>query len=269
MAGMSTDPFAEFKSRQRQGWKHFVPLEVNTTPVAGHLARFAGVQPGQLLLDVATGTGVLAITARLLGARVTALDLTPELLVRARENAATASVLDVEWHEGDAESLPFPDASFDVVVSQFGHMFAPRPEVVTRELLRVLKPGGRIAFATWPPEQMVGRIFALVGRYAPPPPGIAPPPQWGDPGVVRERLGASVRELLFERGVMSVPALSLAHYRAHFETTAGPVVKLLEDLRQDAARLAGFRREVDDLAASYWSANVVRQEYLLTRATKA
>src|SRR5262245_38161238 len=222
MIWMSTDPFAEFKSRQRQGWKHFVPLETNTTPVAGHLARFADVQPGQALLDVATGTGVLAITARLLGARVTALDLTPELLARARENAATAGVPDVEWHEGDAESLPFPDRSFDVVVSQFGHIFAPRPEVVTRELLRVLRPGGRIAFATWPPEQLVGRMFALVSRFAPPPPGVAPPPQWGDPAVVRERLGAAVRDLFFERGVMSVPTLSLGHYRADFETTAGP-----------------------------------------------
>jgi SAM-dependent methyltransferase len=265
---MSTDPFVEFKNRQRQGWAHFAPLEIFTTPVAAHLVRFAGVSPGHALLDVATGTGVVAITAALQGARVTALDLTPELLARARENAAMAGAT-VAWHEGDAEALPFPDQSFDVVVSEFGHMFAPRPEVATREMLRVLKPGGRIAVATWPPEQMIGSTFALVGRYMPPPPGVAPPPQWGDPNVVRERFGAAVRDLFFQRGVMTIPALSVAHYRAQMETTAGPMVKLVHDLQNEPGTLAAFRGELEALIAQYRSDNVVRQEYLLSRAIKA
>src|SRR5581483_11787220 len=103
--------------------------------------------------------------------------------------------------------------------------FAPRPEVVVKEMLRVLEPGGTIAFATWPPEHLVGQLFATVGRYAPPPPpGAAPPPLWGIPAVITERLGAAVQELTFERGVMTVPALSPQHWRHSIELTVGPVM---------------------------------------------
>jgi len=149
--GMSVDPFQSFKAAQKLGWAHFAPLEVFTTAVAAQLVRHARVRTGQRVLDVACGTGVVAVTAARLGARATGLDLTPALLERARENAQIADV-EIDWREGDAESLPFDDAAFDVVLSQFGHIFAPRPEVALGEMLRVLKPGGTIAFATWPPE---------------------------------------------------------------------------------------------------------------------
>jgi SAM-dependent methyltransferase len=265
---MSTDPFAEFKSKQREGWSSFAPVEVHTTPPAAHLVRFAEVKPGQTVLDVATGTGVVAITARRLGAKVAALDLTPALLERARENAAIAEV-DVDWREGDAEALPFGDASFDVVLSQFGHMFAPRPEVAVREMLRVLKPGGRIAFTTWPPEHMAGQLFATIARYAPPPPpGAAPPPLWGTPSVVAERLGAAVEELFFARGTLAFPVLSPQHYRQAIERTVGPATKLAQALASQPERLAAFRSDLDALAARYLVDNVVRQDYLLSRATK-
>src|SRR5207302_7610684 len=105
----------------------------------------------------------------------------------ARENSSLCN-LQVDWHEGDVERLPFGDAAFDVVLSQFGHMFAPRPEVAIGEMLRVLKPGGTIAFSTWPPELLVARRFALVARYMPPPPGVAPPPLGAAPNTIRERL---------------------------------------------------------------------------------
>src|SRR6185295_7780349 len=111
----------------------------------GHLVRYAGVKAGQTLLDVGTGTGVVAITAARRGATVTGLDLTPELLEQAKQSAPIAG-LTITWKEGDAEALPFGDATFDVVLSQFGHMFAPRPEAALKEMLRVLKPGGRLAF---------------------------------------------------------------------------------------------------------------------------
>jgi len=137
---MSIDPIAKFKEAQRQGWAHFAPLESVTTPTAARLVKFAGVQSGQRVLDVACGTGVVAITAARIGANATGLDLTPELLERARENSGVAEV-DVDWREGDVEALPFQDRAFDVVLSQFGHMFAPRPEVAIREMLRVLKVG--------------------------------------------------------------------------------------------------------------------------------
>ena len=178
--------------------------------------------------------------------------------------------MDVDWREGDAEALPFQDGAFDIVLSQFGHMFAPRPEVAIREMLRALKPGGTIAFSTWPPELLIGHSFTLVGSYMPPPPpGVSPPPQWGDPNIVRERLGNAVTEIVFDRDRMNFPALSLASYRAVIERTAGPMLKLVGMLSEtDPARLAQFRREYDALLAPYFENNILRQDYLLTRATK-
>ncbi|SRR5579871_1232625 len=263
------DGLAPFKEAQKKGWAHFAPLEDNTTPEAARLVKYAGVRPGHRVLDVACGTGVVAITAARLGGRVAGLDLTPELLERARENAGVAGV-EVEWHEGDVEQLPFGDAAFDIVLSQFGHMFAPRPEVATAEMLRVLKPGGTIAFSTWPPELILGRLFALGGRYMPPPPpGVTPPTVWGDPNFVRERLGPAVKDLVFDRARMLVPALSPQHSRRMAERTAGPLVKLVEFLTStDPARLLTFRREYEAIIADYFEDNTVRQDYLLTRATK-
>jgi SAM-dependent methyltransferase len=263
------DALTQFKEAQKQGWAHFAPLEVATTPEAARLVKHAEVHAGHRVLDVACGTGVVAITAARLGARVTGLDLTPELLERARENAGIAGV-DVDWHEGDVEQLPFGDAAFDVVLSQFGHIFAPRPEVAVAEMLRVLKPGGTIAFSTWPPELVLGRLFALGRRYMPPPPqGVAPPMAWGDPNVVRERLGTAVKDLVFDRARMLVPALSPQHNRRMAERTGGPLVKLVESLTAtDPARLAAFRREFETIVADYFEDNTVRQDYLLSRATK-
>jgi SAM-dependent methyltransferase len=263
------DAIAQFKEVQKQGWAHFAPLEAVTTREAARLVKHAGVRTGHRVLDVACGTGVVAITAARLGVRVTGLDLTPELLKRARENAGIADVT-VDWHEGDAEQLPFGDADFDVVLSQFGHMFAPRPEVAVAEMLRVLKSGGTIAFSTWPPELAIGRLFALGGRYMPPPPpGVAPSPPWGDPNVVRERLGTAVKDLIFDRATMLVPALSPQHNRMMAERTAGPLVKLVASLTAtDPARLAAFRREFEAIVADYFQDNTIRQDYLLTRATK-
>lgn len=263
------DVFENFKAAQKAGWAHFAPLQALTTIPAARLVRHARVRSGSRVLDVGCGTGVVAITAAKAGAQVTALDLTPELLDVARENARIADV-EIDWHEGDIEKLPFGDATFDVVVSQFGHMFAPRPDVAVAEMLRVLKPGGTIAFSTWPPELFIGRMFALLGRYMPPPPpGVAPPPLWGDPNVIRERLGQAVRDLTFDRGLMSAPALSLQHYRVSMEQAGGPVRKLVESLTvEDPVKLAACRRELEAIAAEYFDDNIVRQDYLMTRATK-
>jgi SAM-dependent methyltransferase len=259
----------QFKAAPKTVWAHFAPLQAYTTIAAAQLVKHARIKPGQRVLDLACGTGVVAVTAARAGARVTGLDLTPELLAVARDNARTAAV-EIDWHEGDVEALPFDDASFDVVVSQFGHIFAPRPDVAVSQMLRVLKPGGTIAFSTWPPELLIGRMFALTGKYMPPPPpGVLPPTLWGDPNIIRERLGSSVRDITFDRERITAPALSIQHYRELTEKTAGPIMKLVESLSvADPAKLATFRREYDALAAEYLEENVMRQDYLMTRATK-
>lgn len=263
-----SDPFAQFKAIQRESWALFVPLQTFTTPPAAHLVDFAGVKKDDKVLDVACGTGVVAVTAARLGAQVKGLDLSPVLLEEARRNAALIDA-SIQFLEGDVEALPYRDGEFDAVLSQYGHMFAPRPELAVREMLRVLKPGGRIAFSTWPPELMIGRVLATVGKYLPPPPpGVAPPSLWGDPNVIRERLGDAVTDLQFDRGEMIFQTLSPQHYRAHLEHTAGPVIKAAEMLSADPPKLAQFRAELEGIAAQFFARNVVRQSYLLTRAIK-
>lgn len=262
------DPFEKFKAVQREGWSLFTPVAAFTTPPAALLVEYADVKSGAALLDVACGTGVVAVTAARKGARVKGLDLSPVLLEEARRNAAIIEAK-IEFTEGDAEALPYKDGEFDTVLSQFGHMFAPRPEVAVREMLRVLKPGGRIAFSTWPPELMIGKLFALTAKYLPPPPpGAAPPPAWGDPKVVAERLGDAVTDLQFHRDEMWFPMLSPAHYRAYMEATVAPVIKVRELLSAEPARLAAFRGEMEALVAQYFDRNRVRQSFLMTRAIK-
>jgi SAM-dependent methyltransferase len=262
------DPFESFKAAQKIGWASFAPLAAQTTSAAAQLVKHARVRAGQRVLDVGCGTGVVAVTAARAGAHVTGLDLTPALLERARENAQIAAV-SIDWREGDAENLPFDSGAFDVVLSQFGHMFAPRPELATAQMLRVLKPGGTIAFATWPPELCTGRMFAITARYAPPlPPGVAPPVLWGDPTVVSQRLGSSVKDIVFDRATMRVPALSPQHYRTTMETTVGPLIKVIEGLAADPEKLTALRSEFEALIAQYYEDNTVRQDYLLTRACK-
>lgn len=263
------DPLAPFKEQQKAAWSNFSILESITGTVAPRLVRFARIGSGARVLDVACGTGVVALTAARLGATVTGVDLTPALVARAKENAALMK-LDASFLEGDVEALPLADASFDFVVSQFGHMFAPRPELAIKEMLRVLKPGGVLAFSTWPPELFTGRSFAVMGKYAPPPPpGVTPPVQWGDPAVVRERLGTSVSDIMFARDAMLFQTLSVQHYRLFMEQNFGPAMKLLQALdAADPAKADALRRELEELGAEYFENNTMRQDYLLTRAVK-
>ena len=271
MTTTDADPFGKFKAAQREAWSSFLPVEVITTIPAAKLIKFAQVAPGQKLLDVACGTGVVAVTAARRGAKVSGLDLSPVLLERARHNASVAAV-DIDFTEGDAEALPYPDGSFDVVVSQYGHIFAPRPAVVLKEMLRVLKKGGRLAFSTWPPEHFTGRMFSFLAGYLPPPPAgteaPAPAASWGDPNIVRERLGASVTELTFDRATLTAPALSVAHFRLAQEKTIGPLAKVVASLENDPAKLAKLRAEFEALAGDAYDDNAIRMPFLMTRATK-
>ena len=273
MAAGSADPFDKFKAAQREAWSSFLPVEVITTIPAAKLVKFAQVAPGQRVLDVACGTGVVAVTAARSGAKVSGLDLSPVLLDRAHHNASIAAV-DIDFTEGDAEALPYPDASFDVVLSQYGHIFAPRPAIVLKEMLRVLKKGGRLAFSTWPPEHFTGRMFTFIAGYLPPPPPGTEPPAapalWGDPNIVRERLGASVTHLTFDRATLTAPALSVAHFRMAQEKTIGPLAKVVAALeKDDPPRLAKLRADFEAMAADIYDDNAIRMPFLMMRAAKA
>jgi SAM-dependent methyltransferase len=158
------------------------------------------------------------------------------------------------------------------VLSQFGHIFAPRPTVALGEMLRVLKVGGRIAFSTWPPEHFTGRMFTFIADYAPPPPpgsdAPAPPALWGDPAIVRERLGAKVTQLTFKRGTLIAPALSVAHFRLAQEKTIGPLTKIVASLENDPAKLAQLRADFEAMAGDVYDDNAIQMPFLMTGATK-
>ncbi|TMI79304.1 MAG: class I SAM-dependent methyltransferase, partial [Bacillati bacterium ANGP1] len=152
------------------------------------------VHPGQRVLDIATGSGNTALAAARRGGTVTGIDFVPALLERGRERAA-AERLTINFQAGDAEALGFPDASFDIVVSTFGAMFAPDQERTAREILRVCRPGGKIGLATWPPDSLIGELFRTVARFVPPPAGARPPVLWGTEDRLRELFGGAVASL--------------------------------------------------------------------------
>lgn len=264
---MTKDLFAQFKATQKQSWSAFAPLEAVTTLCAARLVKFSQLKPQDKVLDVGCGTGVVAITAARMGAHVSALDLSPVLIERAHENAAIAQV-DIDMQEGDVESLPYADHTFDVVLSQFGHMFAPQPQLALQEMLRVLKPGGVIAFSTWPSHLFVGQFFSLTAKFSPPPQGVASPSLWGDPHFIREQFQQAVIDLTFDQDVMLFPTLSFGHYRKTVESTIGPVIKLVKESENDPQKLEQFRQELAQLFSHYYADNHIHQHYLLTRAKK-
>jgi SAM-dependent methyltransferase len=208
-----------------------------------HLLERVPVGPADEVLDVATGTGVVALRAAAAGARVTGLDLAPALLEIAARRAAQEG-LAVDWVEGDAERLPLEDGRFDRVLSAFGVQFAPHHEAAAAELARVCRPGGAIGLVAWTPEGQVGELFRIMGRVMPPPPpGASPPPLWGDEGHVRELLGPYCAGISVERGAVPLRFDSAEHYAAFMETCYGPVLTARERLTPDG-RWQATRAEV-------------------------
>lgn len=185
----STPEFEALKSRLKATWMagDFGQIARFTADSAREFIERRAITPGLDVLDVACGTGNLSIPAARAGARVTGIDIAPNLLEQARERAAGEN-LTAQFEEGDAEALPYPDASFDLVVSMFGAMFAPRPDRVAAELARVCRPGGRVAMANWTPGGFIGQLFRTTGARVPPPAGMPSPILWGDEATVRERL---------------------------------------------------------------------------------
>ena len=194
MTNTTTDDTA-LKAKHRAMWasgSYPTMVETFLLPLGPRLVDALDIGAGDTVLDVAAGTGNAALPAARLGADVTASDLTPELLEAGRK-VAEAEGVELRWAEADAEHLPFADASFDVVMSAIGAMFAPFHQPVADELVRVCRPGGRIGLLSWTPEGMIGSLFRTIGQFAPPPPaGAQPPPLWGGEEHVRELFGDRV-----------------------------------------------------------------------------
>jgi ubiquinone/menaquinone biosynthesis C-methylase UbiE len=275
MAALPND-LAELKQRLRASWMagDFGQIaRLNAQGKEDFVTRL-NLKPGTKVLDVACGTGNQSIPAARAGAQVTGLDIAPNLLEQARERAKSEH-LKIEFIEGDAEKLPYPAGQFDVVLSMFGAMFAPRPEVVASELKRVCRPGGLVAMGNWTPEGFVGRMFQITAHHAPPPPGMPPPSLWGVEKVVAERLGAgerkiarlqtSKREMLLDYPFG--PADAVAFFRKYFGPTQTTFARLEEPAQKALA---------EDLT-QHWAKNnqgdanhsVMKAEYLEVHATLA
>ena len=260
--------FPELKEKAKKTWSDFASMENFTGVAAPKLVRFGGVSPHSRVLDVACGTGVVALTAARSGGKVTGADLTPELIARARENNKILG-LDIDFHEADVEDLPFKTESFDIVLSQFGHIFAPRPEVALKEMLRVLKPGGTIAFSSWPPELFMGQFFQINAKYGPPlPQGASAPVQWGSVETIKGRLQDTVHDLSFDRHKLEMPGLSVTHIRTNFEKGAGPLKRMVEAFSEDPEKLLNLRNEIDRAISEYFDNNILRMDFLMSKAKK-
>jgi SAM-dependent methyltransferase len=212
------------------------------------LSRLA-IEPDTKMLDVGCGAGQIAIPAARAGVRVTGVDIASNSIEQARARAK-AEGLDVRFDEGDAESLPYEDASFDLVVSLIGAMFAPRPERVAAELIRVCRSGGRIVMANWTPEGHVGQMFKIIGKHVPPPPLMASPLKWGDESTVRERLGEGTATMettkrLYPMRYPFAPAEVVEFFRLYY----GPTNRAFAGL--DTAGQTALRDDLEQL----WSGN--------------
>ena len=229
------------------------------------------LKPGERVLDVACGSGNLAIPAARAGAIVTGVDIATNLIEQARARAASEG-LTIQFDEGDAENLPYDDGAFDVVVTMYGAMFAPRPERVAAELIRVCRSGGRIAMANWTPEGFIGQMFKIGAKHVPPPPNMPSPVMWGVEEKVRERLVDGVANLQFARrncrfNFPFTPAEVVEFFRMYY----GPTQRAFDAL--DEERQAALRKDLEQL----WTENNkatdnttdVDAEYLEVIATKS
>lgn len=199
-AGEMTPEMSALKARLKSTWESgdYGVFAKYLEPGALEFFDRLGLASGTKLLDVACGAGQLTIPAAKRGLEVTAIDLAQNLVEQAKERAK-AEGLDVDIRQADAEDLPFPDASFDAVMSLIGSMFAPRPELVAAEMTRVCRPGGRIIMGNWTPAGHIGQMFRIIGKHVPPPPIFPSPLQWGDEEIIRERFGSGVRDLKITR----------------------------------------------------------------------
>jgi SAM-dependent methyltransferase len=258
---------------QRQMWSagDFAMCATSSVIVAEELCEAVDLLPGERVLDVATGSGNTALAAaRRAWGNTVGLDYVPALLEAGRARAA-AERLEVEWVEGDAEQLPFEAASFDVVLSTFGVMFAPDQERAAAELLRVCRPGGRIGLASWTPDGFTGQLFRTMGRHVPPPPGVPPPVLWGTKERLRDLFADGISSLEATRRELAFRFHSADHFLDFFRTYFGPVKMAME--RLDDAGRAAVEADIRDVLARFNRAGeralVAPGEYLEVVATRA
>jgi ubiquinone/menaquinone biosynthesis C-methylase UbiE len=265
--------FEAIKQAQQKIWSagDFAMVATTIVIVSEELCEAVDVLPGEHVLDVACGSGntTLAAARRAWGNTV-GLDYVPELLERGRARAE-AERLEIEWVEGDAEQLPFPDGSFDVALSTFGAMFAPNQERAAGELLRVCRSGGRIGMANWTPDGSVGHLFKTVASHVPPPPGVTPPVLWGTEAHVRELFGDGISSLEARKREVMFRFFSAEQYLEFFRTYFGPIKTALERLDEDGQKAfaADVKDELERFNVRGERALVFPGEYLEVVATRA
>jgi ubiquinone/menaquinone biosynthesis C-methylase UbiE len=232
----STVDFEAIKARQRTAWESGDYPRVGNTlqTIAERLVEAAEVRAGQTALDVACGQGNAAIAAARRFAVATGVDYAVNLLEQGRERAA-AEHLDVTYTEGDCEQLPLPDDAFDVTLSTVGVMFAPDQERAAAELVRVTRGGGRIALASWTPDSLIGTLFKVIGRYAPPPAGVRSPMLWGTEERLAELFGDTVEWVALNRRTFDFCYHSPEHFSEWFRLHYGPITRLAASLDEERA----------------------------------
>ena len=234
------------KDRQQKAWSagEYGKVGVTLLMMAELLAEAVDLRPGQRVLDVASGNGNAALAAARRFANVTAIDYVPMLLEEGSRRAE-AEGLPIDFVEGDAENLPFEDASFDVVLSTLGVMFAPDQQKAADELLRVVRPGGKIGLASWAPDSYVGDLFRTMGKYVPPPAGLNPPFRWGTEDGLDELLDGSIGSLQTRRRSLVWRFLSARHHVRFMLDYYGPLNKALGTL--DEEQQAAFEGDLISL----------------------
>ena len=247
MSTQQTNDVDGLKARAKATWMagHYARIAEATAAAANEFIARRHLRPGDRVLDVACGTGNLCIPAAKAGAAVTGIDIAPNLIDEARSRAAREAV-DIAFDEGDAEQLPYQNGAFDIVVSMFGAMFAPRPEVVARELARVCRPGGQIVMANWTPTGFIGDLFKVTGKHVAPPAGVPSPLQWGDEGAVRERLDGYATGIQSTRlTARLVFPFSVADTIEFYRVNYGPTLRAFAALSETGQ--AALRRDLESL----------------------
>lgn len=265
---------AAIKAKQKATWESGDFGQIAQS-IENFAEEFMGRQPlyaGMRVLDVACGTGNLAMVAAKQGCLVNGIDIASNLLVQARGRAAAAG-LTIAFKEADAEAMPFPDGGFDLAVSMFGVMFTPQPDVAAAELWRVTRPGGRVALANWTPEGFIGKMFGVFKAHLPPPPpGLSSPMEWGNEATVQKRFAQGFVNVRFARRIAPMrypfpPAETVEFFRKYY----GPTLRAFESLPPD--RQAALRRDLVELQTRHNASRIpgtteVEAEYLEVIATR-